>query len=278
MTMTVTDLTAFNETEFLAAVESAAGEGNSATITSIAFKVKFSTTISAVISEYEGRQMLATSLSVPNDTVDATVTYSRRMLEEVAPDDSDNLVEVNYEDAMDRRLQAAYTSSSVDATITATSATAAQAVKQIASDPNVSAAMATHLATAFNKTATISVGAITTQVEVITTVVSTSGNVVPEFTGDVLNNLTANIAAMPGAGVTLDGLVDTTPTPSPPTAAPTAAAPTAPPTATPTAAPPAPTVAPTAAGGGDDVEDSACVMGAKALALAAAAFALRAIH
>jgi hypothetical protein len=275
MIMTVTDLTAFNETEFLAAVEAAAGAGNSATITSIAFKVKFHTAISAIITEYEGRQMLATSLNVANDTVDVIVTHARRMLEEAAPGDSDNFIETSYEEAMDRRLQ---TSSSVEATITATTAAAAHAVKQTASDPNVSAAMATHLATAFNKTATISVGAVTTQVEVVTAVVSTSGNAVPEFSGDVLSNLSANIAAMPGAGVTLDGLVDTTPTPSPPTAAPTAAAPTAPPTATPTAAPPAPTVAPTAAGGGDDGEDSACVMGAKALALAAAAFALRAIH
>jgi hypothetical protein len=278
MTLAVTDLLAFNETAFLAAVEAAAGGGNSAAIASIAYKVKFSTVITAVITELQGRTMLSTTLSADLANVAADVTYSRRLLEEAAADKSDNL---NEED-MQRRLQA-YTSSSVDGTITSSSAAAAHAFKTAASDPNVSSAMVNHLSTAEGISATATVGAVTSEVEVVTIITSQSGAAVPEFSGDVAGNLTANIAAMPG-GATLSALTDTTPTPSPtvapgtPTVTPTAAPP---PTAAPTVAPTAvPTVAPTAASGGssNDEEDSACAMGAKALALTAAAFVLRLSH
>jgi hypothetical protein len=235
-----------------------------------------------VITEEQCTNIYATQMSVGPSLISCTVTINSRLLaklEEAAADMKD-INSVFQLQAMSRHLSSGGSTASVS--IVYDDATSAQAAEStLASNDTVAGLMAA-LSSTYNITATITGGTVSTEVVIITTIIPAAGETVPNVTSgsDVFSDLETFVQSAGGVVTGASSIVTTPsgpPTPTPPTPPSTPTPPTPPSTPTPptptppTAAPP--TAAPTSAPG-DQEQDSTCAMGANALVLASAAFAL----
>lgn len=233
MLLDFADISSFNETQFVLDVQHALGQ-TGVSIQSIEYTVSTEISFSVAVNETEATAVIATVMGVLPENVNVTIVSGGRLLSITVVDEA-------------RRL-----ASSFRADIIVTDFEVAKAVQATAESNSTGDALVAALNSAYNKVATVTLGAVSTSVKVITTV---EGDNVQAIAGSVKETLEASINEMGG---TLTSVTETSAPPTPPT--PPTAAPTAPATAEPET---------------EADQDSACTLGAKALALVAASVALR---
>jgi len=237
MSLEFADISSFNETQFLLEVQSATQ--SDVAISSIEYTVSTSVSFSVEVSEAEAKDVIAEIMGVVPSQVHVTITTGGRLLSFAVVGD-----------------QARRLASDVDASIIVTDFALAQSVQSTAENTNsTQEALVEALSSSYGKVATVSLGAVMSEVKVITAIAGAS---VSEISGGILSTIEAAVQEMGGD---VSAVASTLPI-----------APTAPPTAPPTASP---TTPPTAAPLSPDEQDSACKMGATALALIAVAVALQ---
>jgi len=262
MAVTLDDLTAFNQTEFLAQMSAAMGVDANLEIVATVVTVTYeSVGFSVVITESQCSAIFAAQLNTNAEDINCTVTTnSRRLheLEEAATDTKDINAAFQLE-AERRRLQDG--GCTADISIVFSDMAAANTVKTALDSNGTAEALVAELSSQFSIVATVSPGVSTATVQIITRITPTGSDAIPDITtGAALATITNYITSVGGTIESITSVADTpSPTPAPPTA-PTPA----PPTGAPTPAPPTAT----------DEQDSTCAMGANALVLASAAFAL----